>query len=215
MQQPAPGTQSTGGVGLYWPWGRSSAAPTSTSTPALSPPPTATATAKHSPPAPAPQQDEAEDSSDSENESLASSALLASTTLETLETPPTSPVGAGPRGLVGFVERSWGGAVAGVAPRERRGDDDVRVVAVVDPVAVFARAVPVAPADADTDDAAPAERGGRVVEFVQGVCAAVVFCGCGCGCGGAGVNGWWREDGEMTVPDSLLGRFGGRHHRHI
>ncbi|KAJ7135310.1 hypothetical protein C8R46DRAFT_648519 [Mycena filopes] len=246
--------RSTGGVGLYWPWGRASAsaasvAPPTITTTAPSPsPPTTTP----SPPIAATASTSAnttstaattaavmQDSEDDDNSSLedddldddaeeGSIASLASFVRdprlarpsshseegEGEETPPTSPVGA--RGALPDVldgvaavhgenekeeSKAAGGATTGVADewvagvvlalRRITGDALARVVLALGWLA-----------DARPGDApAVAGRGGPLVESLQGVFEAVVFCGgewwgWGCEQWGCGGRGWGEGVGE-------------------
>ncbi|KAJ7894520.1 hypothetical protein B0H13DRAFT_2525341 [Mycena leptocephala] len=122
--QPAPGTQSSGGVGLYWPWGRGVGAAvvapavvtnsTSASTSLATSNSTSASTLPATQAAPAAQKEQAQDDDDdSSSDDDAASSLLASSTAslaagrrgedgEGEETPPTSPLGAG--GLLPVLE---------------------------------------------------------------------------------------------------------------
>ncbi|KAJ7631686.1 hypothetical protein DFH06DRAFT_699814 [Mycena polygramma] len=126
--QPAPGTQSSGGIGLYWPWGRVSAAspPTvvrSTAAPSASTPPT-------SPPSDDGDGDADSSSDDDDTASslmssshiLQSSSSSAETEMEA-ETPPTSPLGAG--GLLPLIEGMMPPVIEGMPRFGGAGEDEV------------------------------------------------------------------------------------------
>ncbi|KAJ7603617.1 hypothetical protein DFH06DRAFT_1350075 [Mycena polygramma] len=124
--QPAPGTQSSGGIGLYWPWGRVSAAspPTvvrSTAAPSASTPPT-------SPPSDDGDADSSSDDDDTASSLMSSSHILqsSSSSAETemeAETPPTSPLGAG--GLLPLIEGMMPPVIEGMPRFEGAGEDEV------------------------------------------------------------------------------------------
>ncbi|KAJ6479249.1 hypothetical protein C8R47DRAFT_611791 [Mycena vitilis] len=122
--QPAPG-QSSGGIGLYWPWGRVSAASppavVRTSAPSSSTPPT-------SPPSDDGDADSSSDDDDAASSLMSSSHILqsSSSSAETemeAETPPTSPLGAG--GLLPLIEGMLPPVIEGMPRFEGGGEDEV------------------------------------------------------------------------------------------